>query len=73
LEASIDSIAPFDEMIGLGKAYLSDDENLFYWFYEMMTGDIEYKREKLEDLKNNPKMIKKIPILYDLDPNSDFY
>ena len=47
-------LAPIEGLMGIGEAYLNDDELSFYRLYELLTLEEDYERISLEALKANP-------------------
>ena len=49
-------MTPLESLIGIGRAYLINDEIAFYSFYEILSQSSDYERIALNILKNNPRL-----------------
>jgi len=51
---NMDDLGQLGSIIGMAKSYLADDEDVFYQYYEILSGKTDYLRIALSELKKDP-------------------
>jgi len=53
---SANDLTPLEALIGVGRAYLVNDDSAFYKLYELLTQSTDYTRISLAKLKEDPEL-----------------